>query len=297
MHEPGLPTAYEVGAALWATGLLDGPSVSLSDAQEAYRRSVSGAVYTEVELGRGQDLLLRAGLLHVDGDQLYVSASTAALVDLDQETAFRVVVTRLLERDPPVWLRAAAGGVQVRHELLPDGIVEQLDALIGADTGRRDAMLLTAVRRAEQLRLAHLRDGGIACVAQACRDELIEAGEPVLADAVQVVADVSAAMACDVLAPTPGGVLRRLLVKTTRRLDWRLPIVVSRDEFEVGLVEPHWALVVCGVDAGGTGEVLGWCRADALAGFVPNDGHPLARWIFTSLLAVRPLLQPGLPQD
>jgi hypothetical protein len=289
-----LPTAHEVRAACWAARLLHPPRTRVVDARDSYRRSPNGGQFREADLFAGEELLIAAGLISRDQDFLEITAELSGLAALDHETASLLVVTSVLERTPPMWLRSAAGGGEVRGELIPEEADAELRQLLG-DPARREAMLLTAARRHDAALLAGIGLAGEEHVEQQCRDELGAAAKPELSSQVSRVSAISDVLGYDVVAPTLAGTMRRLEVKTTRRSGWRTEIYISRNEFEVGLADPDWALVVCEMDGDDDVTTVGWCRADAIRGLVPADQHAHGRWVNANLLLVEVLLTPGLP--
>lgn len=294
-HVSSLPNDHQISAALWVIGLLAAPRMPIKAARAAYATSASGGVFGEEDMLAGEQLLVASSLVAVDGPELVVAPEAATVQGLDAAGAARVITIRLLEHEPPVWLRAAAGGEQVRAELIPDAELAVLDEILAAKGIPRDLVLLTAVRRWEERQLTTLAKSGAMLVEQLCRKELIDAGEASLAAEVMRFDEVSPALGCNVVAPTPGGGLRRLLVRTTRQLSWRGPVFLTRDQLRMGEADPCWALVVCEADAAGAVGLAGWCRADALTTMLPHEPHPHGRWMIISLQAVEELLQPGLP--
>jgi hypothetical protein len=106
---------------------------------------------------------------------------------------------------------------------------------------------------------------------------------------------ISDQLGYDVIAPRLDGSSRRIEVKATRRLAWRGEVYISRNEFEVGLLDPDWSLVVVEVDAEDMPSLLGWCPAEALVAKMPADRHHLGRWNSVRLLQAEGVLSSGLP--
>jgi hypothetical protein len=290
-----LPRAHQVEAALWVIGLLRTPRIPVADARAAYAASVSGGLYAEDDMLAAEELLMSAGLLSVEDDELVIAPDAMTVHSLDAVNAACAMTVRLLERDPPLWLRAAAGGAEVRAELIPDGDRDALDRMLGDAGFERDPVLRTVVRRWEQQHLAAMTAAGSTLVAQCCRDELASAGEIARASEVRRFDEVVPALGCNVVAPAIGGGLRRLLVRTTRRLSWRVPVVLTREQLAAGQADSSWALVVCEAAEDGSIGLAGWCRADALAAMLPTEPHPHGRWAVISVQLVEELLTPGLP--
>lgn len=294
---PLLPSLHGARAACEAATLLERPRMVTEDARRAYRESRTGGEFDEDDLVAGERLLVAAGFVEIEGDELAVSEDALLLDSLDDHTAAVVVVSRVLERRPPTWLRIAAGGGTVREALIPDAEVDELAGLI-EDEARRDALLLNAVRQFEASRVAGLEALGFERVVEACREELLAADRPDLADAVQLVEAFGGILGHHVIAPcAAGGAPRRLHVATTRSIGWRREVQVARTAIEAGLADPAWALVVCEVDEDGGVARVGWCRAAEIAGLLPRDQHVHGQWLRASLALVSATLTQGLPPE
>lgn len=134
-------------------------------------------------------------------------------------------------------------------------------------------------------------------VVDVCRKELAELHRADLVLQVRQVSLITDAAGYDVFAPVIAGLDRRLEVKTCRPGP-TLRFFLTRHEWETGRNHPDsWALVVCGA-TGELGpdlvvEVLGWCRADSLRTYLPDDAA--GRWTEALVHLPRALLAPGLP--
>ncbi|MCV7311909.1 DUF3883 domain-containing protein [Mycobacterium paraffinicum] len=81
----------------------------------------------------------------------------------------------------------------------------------------------------------------------------------------------------DVLAPMITGKARHLEVKTTRsKPSATFDFFLSRNEFDTGRRDSEWALVACRRVNENDIEVVGWCRAQSLYPYVPEDRS--GRW-------------------
>jgi hypothetical protein len=289
-----LPSAHQIRAACRAASLLTAPRMLADDAARAYQSSPDGGRFSEQDLRDGEALLISAGMVSLAGAVLKVSPVAETLAQLDDETATLAVVTRLLERRPPLWLRGAAGGSEVSQALIPDDSRAELEGLL-ENHAHMEALLLSAARRADKVRLRGSAAIGRAFVEEACRRQLTEAGATTLAAGVRRVGDLTEALGYDLVAPTLAGTNRRLAVRTTRRAGWRAEVSLSRTEIEVGLADPAWALVVCELKDDTTVHIAGWCRAAELTGLIPADQHPHGRWVQASLLLMQAVLEPDLP--
>jgi hypothetical protein len=120
------------------------------------------------------------------------------------------------------------------------------------------------------------------------------------------VSRISDHLGYDVIAPRLDGHPRRLEVKTTRRRRWRGEVFLSRNEYEVGLRDPDWALVVVESDTDGAAALAGWWRAERVTPSLregrngvgplsPEYRHADVRWVSASLQQPSALLMDGLP--
>ena len=132
---------------------------------------------------------------------------------------------------------------------------------------------------------------GEAAVMAACRDGLNELCSPHLAEQVQQVSLVDDTCGYDISAPSITGPARLLEVKTSGRdRPGLFEFYISRNEYSVGRRMPDkWALVACRWEAS-TASIVGWCRAAALAPYLPTDGaghwvQALVQLPFTQLVA------------
>ena len=289
-----LPSAHQIRAACRVAQLLTAPSIRVDDAAQAYRSSSSGGRFSERDLLHGQELLISVGMVSIDGGTLEVSDVAETLARLDGHTATLAVLSRLLERRPPLWLSGAAGGSEVRRALIPDDSRTALESLL-ENEAHMDALLLSAARRIDELPLRGFAEAACTCVASACRRQLTDSDSPELAAEVQVVGALGHELGYDVLAPTLGGPARRLAVRAARASGWRTAVSLSRTEIEVGLADPAWALVVCEVQPDGGLQIAGWCVAAQLEVLLPADRHSHGRWVHAWLLLMQGALAPDLP--
>jgi hypothetical protein len=136
---------------------------------------------------------------------------------------------------------------------------------------------------------------GEEAVVAACRMELKGLGEEEAAKQVRVVSEISDELGFDVVAPRVDGTLRRFEVKTTRSVASVVTVFVTRNEFETGLADPNWQLVVVRVNRDGGHSMLGYVGGADLAGLMPEDRDDAASWQVTRVrLPLEDLLE-GLP--
>jgi hypothetical protein len=294
MADGSIPSAHALRSAREAVRALHPPETSRADARESFRRLPTGGLFTGADYDTAEEVLRSVDLVQVDGDMLVVSESVRILATMPARAADALLLDLILERRPPNWLRTAAGGSSLREAIVPDAELAAVGEIL-PDPDVREAILLRAARRFDAARLAALGAAGEDQVVEHCKHELANAGRAELADQVERVSLISDELGYDVVAPKLDGGNRRLEVKATRRLTWRTEIFLSRNEFEVGLTDPDWALVVCAIDDDDQVSILGWCRALQLENLVPEDRHPHGRWVSVSLLQLEGLLAADVP--
>lgn len=153
-----------------------------------------------------------------------------------------------------------------------------------------------AQRSAEAIRI-EVGLAGETAVVEACRADLASLGRADLAPAVHQVSLLDDSLGYDVVAPMIGGPTRRLEVKTSKQAsDAIFQFFLSRNEYEAGRREPAlWGLVACVFNTADNGvQVLGWCRAQALQPYLPEDrnGH----WTEALVRLPRAVLFDGIPR-
>jgi hypothetical protein len=293
MTEAPLPTPHQLRAACQLALVLDHPETALPDARVSFSRLPSNGALRSRDFGSGERILASVGLLRREDQVLHVDESIVELAAVARSAGPDLLLSLILERNPPAWLPTAAGGNQLKAAAVPDRELASLDHLI-ANEQLRDAVLRQAARRQDAILLADLDQLGEEHVVECCREQLQQAQAVELAAEVVRAARISRRLPYSVVAPKLDG-RRRLLVKTTRRLQWRSEIFLSRREFEIGRADPDWSLVVVELDDTDAPKIVGWCDAAALEPMVPTDTHPHAIWSSVSLLLSAPLLNTGLP--
>lgn len=249
------PSVHLLRAAAIVVRILDGRACNIELARGAYRTLSTGGEHSSIELARGEDLLV----------QLRVLTRTS----------------RTLR--PADWSELAL-------HVLPEGeIVDVLRELAGAANAGSSARALPDF-------LAALGAAGEEAVERACRVDLAARGAHDLARAVERVSLISDHFGFDVRAPRIGGAPRLLEVKTQiGHGPAAFRFHLTRNEYDVGRDEPTWSVVVC-TSANRTLneiEIGGWCSADALRPYLPNDGH--GRWMEALVVLPRSALRGGLP--
>jgi hypothetical protein len=294
MVDSQLPTLHQLRSACLAARVMHHPQTAIMAARESFRRLPSDGVFGARDFDSAQELLGSVSLISVQDEVLEVSESIAEIAFAPHDAAVQLLFDLILERRPPQWLAIAATGNTLRTAAIPDPDLDAISSVL-RDPDLREAILLRAARRHDAAALAALGAVGEQHVLQYARGELIAAGAPDLVDQVVQVSRISDQLGYDVIAPRLDGHPRRLEVKTTRRRRWRGEVFLSRNEYEVGLRDPDWALVVVEIDTDETPTLAGWCRADRLQPMIPEDRHADGRWVSASLQQPSALLTNGLP--
>ncbi|WP_181135973.1 protein NO VEIN domain-containing protein [Rathayibacter sp. AY1E4] len=170
---------------------------------------------------------------------------------------------------------------------LPDEEARQLLALLLRSTFRENP-------EADTTRNAIVGAAGEEAVARWCVAELLAVGHAAIAHQVQRVSVVSDRFGYDVSAPVVGGGTRKLEVKTTTSpASKTCQFFLARHEYEVGRRFPRsWALVACRMQNEGA-IIVGWCRANELERFVPDDAN--GRWTEALISMPTSSLLPNAP--
>lgn len=287
----GIPPAHIVRASLRVGSLIDEQGSPVSSARGAYTLYASDGLFPPEDLRLGEQLLVDCELLGVSPGHLHQSELLTQLLALDESEAVAIIMERA----------AAAAAVLLPGP--PDSawkadIVQEagrvLDEL-SVDPDRREALLVALARKYDDRWRVAIGARGEECVADAARAELVDLGRPDLAIQVRRFGGLADSLGYDVVAPRLGG-KRRLEVKTTTRdtSGGRYHFYLSRNEFDHGLDDSDWALVLCNITRADAVEVKGWCRARALAPYLPTDGED-ARWISVEIEVPAALFTDGLP--
>lgn len=291
----GLPPLHLLRSALVAASVCDARGVEATIVHRSYVRLPTDGIYHADDLERGELLLLQCGLLIAENSVLYPTDRLRALVDLPIDEAAPLLLAVVAEKSTPLWIHTAVRGDAVWPEFISEQD-ERVLAQVIPDLDRREAFLLALGNRSPSALLAHVGALGECMVVQQSRQDLEAVGRNDLAARVQRVSLISDQLGYDVVAPTVGGTLRRMEVKTTTNAGYsHIEIHLSRNEAMVGLRDPSWALVVCRVCNGHAEEIVGWCRATALSSLLPKDMHTRGKWESAKLLLEREMLMSGLP--
>jgi len=277
-----LPSAHIVQAALRVAQLVGSGSLA-ANAQSSYLVHQSDAMYPPCDLQEGEKLLLRCGWLIRDKDRLVPTTALALAARLDGQD--RVVALLLAVLRP----RADATN---QLDQLPVGSDELVTKLV-VDAEARERIPLAAGRTYDDAANRVLGAKGEELIVELSRRQLLDLGRADLAEHVVRVSETSDQLGYDVVAPRLLG-SRRMEVKATSRAGGGLvTFFLSRNEIEWGLRDPDWALVVCAATVDQL-SLLGFCRAVALAPYLPSDSAS-GNWVSAQLVVPRSLLKTGLP--
>jgi hypothetical protein len=213
------------------------------------------------------DWLASVGLLI--GGQNGLELATAAKV-LPHMQLNQLLFERSLERAAPAWLPDS-------DLLIPDESELPQDAAALADTlGLSSQLALLAIRR------IHGR------IDLALRNEIGLAGERALINTLEDrwpgstthVSQFDDGFGYDI-AFRHESIEWHLEVKSTTRRG-RLVIYLSRHEHEVGLRDPHWRLILVGLNGQLQLRTLSTARFSEIAARAPQDSHSDSKWQSTS---------------
>lgn len=283
----GLPSAHLIRAALRSASLIDAYGSRVLAAKSAYVLYPSDAMYPPNDLRLGERLLLDCGLLLEKDGYLHPTEQIDELLALGEEEGIAIVFERALLAVPPSMLTFDT------DEDVPEGTRALAEELI-PDAERREALLLALGRKHDDASRRALGLRGEEFVVDRARHELIELGRRDLASQVRRLSEFSDDLGYDIVAPRIHG-KRRLEVKTSGRSgEGLVRFFLSRNEFDWGLRDVDWALVVCRVGADDEIDLVGWCRAPALEPYLPADGEG-SRWTSSEVEIPLTLFEPGLP--
>lgn len=294
MADHAIPTRHELRSAHQVARTLHAPQTAVSDAQESFRRLPSNGVLGTPDFLAGQRVLIELELIEFFEGSLAVHEQALTIAAMQDGAAVRLLLELLLERKPPGWLRNVTATKRVRETLIPDRERSAVEEVV-TDPNLRELILLEAGRRVNSQRLAELGEIGEEYVLERSRRQLHDLERPDLAEAVIRVSQISDQLGYDITAPDLRGADRRFEVKATKRAGWQAEVHLSRNEFEQGIHDPSWWLVVVEIDAEDHPKLLGYCRADSVAAMIPTDQHEHGKWMTVRLQQIAALLQEGLP--
>ena len=229
----------------------------------------------------------------------FLSGTSEALdaCQADGMDAERLLYFVILQTAMPIWVISGTGNGDVIHdELIPDQELSLLEQLFESSESR-ESFLLSLARKFDNESQAQTGLEGELFVLSLCSQELENAGRTDLIPKVVHVSLISDQLGYDIVAPNISGENRRLEVKSTRAIGANGRFYISRNEFEVGLRDPNWFLVL--VKVGEPNELLGWIEAPAIVGCSPTDTCDEAigngRWEVAKMTIPSSAIQRGLP--
>jgi hypothetical protein len=239
--------------------------------------------------------------------QLLAAVRVARVMDQDGNTqeetrlTFPLVVSQGEHRTNDLVsgesILAAVGLVHIHSDsrIAPMPLLAVLTNLPDAEAVRYLRHMFT--KHSEEAARIEVGLAGEAAVVEECRADLVSLGRADLGAAVHQVSLLDDSFGYDVAAPTIAGPTRRLEVKTSRQAPNAIfEFFLTRNEYEAGRREPvAWALVACTFDVDeNSAKVLGWCRAQALQPYLPDDRN--GRWTEALVLLPRSVLFHGIPR-
>ena len=229
----------------------------------------------------------------------FLSGTSEALnaCQADGMDSERLLYFVILQIAMPIWVISGTGNGDVVHdELIPDQELSLLKQLFESSESR-ELFLLSLGRKFDNESQAQTGLQGELFVLSLCTQELENAGRTDLIPKVVHVSLISDQLGYDIVAPNISGENRRLEVKSTRAIGANGRFYISRNEFEVGLNDPNWFLVL--VKVGEPNELLGWIEAPAIVGCSPTDACDEAigngRWEVAKVTIPSSAIRSGLP--
>ena len=294
------PTLHQLEAALEVAFLVSEEPIDPAQLRNAYTNHASGGVFTSNDLVRGEVILVDAGLLDSTEDTIASAPHLEDVKQLSRSEAVAALVALILAAENPLWLSASTAQVlpagtspSLAWEFIPSDVGNVLEEMF-EDADRREALLLAAAVTVDSELRREIGEIGEAAIAALCREELEQLGRPDLASNVHILSTISDQLGYDISAPRLGSSSRRIEVKTTGRQGPPYRFFLSRNEAMVGLRDPDWALVVY-QNTPEAETAVGWCTAQALEGFLPQDRDARGRWQTVRIDLPGEALRPGIP--
>jgi hypothetical protein len=283
---PGIPSQHVTRAALHAASVIDASGSNARDVRESYWHYATGGVFPEVDLKRGERLLVDCGLVEERDGQLFPTDELREMLDTTLGAAVELLTVRALQRSASQALQGNTNTSAALSELIPD-------------PQRREELLLALQEQFDDERQRLVGAIGEEIVVRDAREELESLGHRELARGVRRVSLESDRLGYDVSAPRTSGRPRLIEVKaTTACAGPDYVIHLTRNEAKIGArYTSDWRLVLCCVTdvTQRQGEVLGWCARDALDDLLPVDAVG-GTWEQAALKIPALFLTPGLPR-
>lgn len=227
----------------------------------------------------GLEWLLERGLAVESTGFVVLGPRTGGLSPVDADAE---LMADAVETDQPPWL-FDADELVISSTDLPADVENLADALcLPPDRA------FQAIRRAQQKVDVEMRQR-VGALGELALLQALEERWPASATHVSATDDTAGYDISINLLGNP----THIEVKSTNRRG-RLVVYLSRHEFETGLLDPAWRLVVVGIDSEGRLGALATVRAEALQARAPLDQDPRGRWDSTRFTLGSGDLDPGL---
>ena len=223
--------------------------------------------------------LTSAGLLIPGPLGLQVSGPLRFLPTLELAAA---IMTTAFQLDPPAWLADADTLVRSTDDLPHDA--DQLGIALGLDPDGTFGAVRRAQRKVDAEALARIGSAG-----ELGLITLLEARWP---GSTAHVASLDDTAGYDITL-TVEDTTWHLEVKATKR-QGRLVAYLSRNEYDTGLSDPRWRLVVVGLRQDLTLAALATVRREVCGDRAPRDTHEAAGWASAKYELMPDDLLPGL---
>ena len=294
----GRPSRHHLEASQLVARLLErnGPTTR-QDLLFAFLNIPIGCRFSVEDLKRAENLLIRVQVVSEYDGALVPAPGLEVFCSMPLDDVAELVLLELIVNEAPLWLRAGMlSDGRFAHEAVPDEALRWIDSLVD-DHERRDALLLEAGQKVDDERRSEIGLMGELAVITEIEQQYSRCGRPDLLSSIRHVSQVSDALGYDVACSTLDSTrVRRLEVKTSTS-SVRIRIFLTRNEFDRGLTDPDWRLVICLLDDAGAG-VVGWTRPMTIAPRAPQDSVSVGcRWESASFILDVTELASGLPLD
>ena len=284
------PSLHQLRTAAQVLMIVGEEAQEHSDLAKSYFALASGGLYSASQLLVAEDWLVDVGILVRDGEKL----NSIFGLDMENDSEFDVVreiLRYVLVTNPPAWLGASFVDGVFRTEIFPGQAAIVLKELFLEE--ERDSILFASMMRYDDTRKQMLGQLGEICVVDACKEFHHAQKRIDRASQVRRVSEVSDAFGYDVVSPNVWGELCCLEVKC---FSGPVPqVYLTRHEYEVGLRQKRWFLVVCQAVSDDKAKIVGWTNAAALRWRVPREVENFTEWHVIRVKLEAGQLNAGLP--
>ena len=287
-----LPSAHQLFAALDVLELLPLSETPIDRVRNSYRLLPSDGVYGSEDFLTGEHILVIAGYAERSTSEIWRATDTAQIPD--GATAAEILLADFMGKSQLPWIGAATRDFEVRPELVPVKVEAAL-ATTFESAERREAFLLSVGQKHSESELRQLGEEGELSVIESWKKELVSHGRSDLIGKIVHVSQRSDVLGYDVVAPDLAGIDVRVEVKAVGATRRHLTIHLSRNEFETGVRDGRWRLVVCRRDPTGSVVIEGWLKAMDLTHSLPTDTSDFATWSSARIRLAAKDIEPGLP--